>query len=593
MKSKHSPGVKRKAKRNEATAATNAAPPDYRYAALCLAVCCQAATILISWPAWNLRTAPPNLPLLPVPEVSFGIPLLISLAATLVWPVRGAIAHAVLLTLAIAADQYRLQPQVLSLAVLMFACTCDVGTWLGRWYLAAMWLWAGLHKFLSPEWYGWQAWTFLSECGLPADDWHLPFAIAVATVETALGVIAMISPRRAAIPCLVLHLGLLAMLSPLMRDFNASVWPWNLATALVGAWILRRDMAAPSGWLPGLAIAALLILPAGYFANLVNPHLAFVLYSGNMPHAYHTSQAGVRQLDGWATGLTVPFPDSPRLLVQLFRQTAAAGDKLHVLDPRWRLPDRYFVMQPDGAVQEISRARFLSSSPQSGEVVGIEVADPSLVWSLAQQGVKLKLEAGLVVSAALAGKHADDALVARLAGLPSLQELRIADGAVTGETLAALASLEYLEVLEIDRCPLTGAGARQIASLPAIRWLRLADVPVTAGDLSTLGALTNLEVLQLPQAQLDSQSLAWISGLKDLTWLDLSGTSLGNDDLRYLAHLPALEVLSLAGTNVTDDGLAHLQPLQRLQHLDLQGAKTTAAGAQKLQHELPACRIER
>jgi len=78
----------------------------------------QAATILLTWPLWQLRTSPPHLPWLDLPQLPFGPLLLGSLALTLWRPLAGAALHSLLLILAIACDQLREQPQVLSLALL-------------------------------------------------------------------------------------------------------------------------------------------------------------------------------------------------------------------------------------------------------------------------------------------------------------------------------------------------------------------------------------------------------------------------------------------------------------------------------------------
>jgi len=267
-----------------------------------------------------------------------------------------------LLFIAIVADQHRLQPQVISLAVLMIGCLHTSAAQLARWYLIAMWLWAGLHKFLSPEWYGIQSCWFLEACGFDGDRWHLPFAIVVATLETALGVLAIVKPKWAAWPAVAFHLGLLILLSPLGRNFNISVWPWNAATAAAAYWLLMYDKPAEQSettmvWFQRGVIATLLIGPALYYVDLVNPHLAFVLYSGNLPRAIHVRANSHSRLDGW-TGLTVPFPDSQWLFQKQFKQTAQPGERLHIADPRPGFADRYFVMQESGQVAELTRDEY-------------------------------------------------------------------------------------------------------------------------------------------------------------------------------------------------------------------------------------------
>ena len=55
-----------------------------------LALVCQFATVLITWPVWNLRESPINLPLVPGPAVSFGPLVLLSLVVAFFRPRLGA-----------------------------------------------------------------------------------------------------------------------------------------------------------------------------------------------------------------------------------------------------------------------------------------------------------------------------------------------------------------------------------------------------------------------------------------------------------------------------------------------------------------------
>jgi hypothetical protein len=190
----------------------------------------------------------------------------VSLLAAICWPRGGVIIHAVVYLLACVWDQYRLQPQMISLIVLMAACVFDVGRWFARWYLAAMWLWSGLHKFLSAEWHGHESWVFLESGGLPADEWHIGFASLVAASEVALGLLAIFLPRRAALTrCCTWNL----LPSPLMRDFNPKCLAGNLATAAIGPWIPLRQTRVAFSWAQAAIIATLFLVPAGY-PDLVN-----------------------------------------------------------------------------------------------------------------------------------------------------------------------------------------------------------------------------------------------------------------------------------------------------------------------------------
>jgi len=611
------------------------------------AVLCQLATVAITWSVWNIREQPPNVPLLPLPGLPFAWLMVVSLLAAACWPRRGVILHAVVYGLACVWDQYRLQPQVISLIVLMAACVFDIGAWFARWYLAAMWLWSGLHKFLSEEWFGYESWVFLESCGLPADEWHVGFASLVALAEVVLGLLAIFVPRRAAVGCALLHVGIFLLLSPLVRDFNPSVWPWNLATAAIGPWILLRparvafSRARLTSWAQAAVVAGLLLVPAGYYFDLVNAHLAFVLYSGNMPRALHITQDGIRRLDGWR-GLAVPFPDSPWLFQQAFLRTARAGDKLHVAEPRHGLSDRYFLKQADGSVAEISRARFYADQRPDGEAAGIGLDWPAATWRLRQQSATVE-SAGqpFVQTATLRGPGCTDGSIAILSKLPNLRELRLEDAAVTDAGLRQVGQLERLEILYVVKCGVTDRGLSALRQLSHLTWLHLEGTDVTADGLSLLDELTTLQVLALPGLSVDEQGLRRIGALRQLrwldlrntpltsadlshlhaltecTWLDLSGTQIDGAGLKHLAKLTNLEIIRLAQTRLDDEDLSELQRFTSCQHLDLAGTavtdvglqslagltslqrlnvsntRVTAAGIAKLQAALPGCTIER
>lgn len=605
---------------------------------LCLVVGCQFVTVLITWPVWNVRTDSVNLPLLPLPAVSFGIPFIVSLFAALIWPSRGVLAHAVVYLLACIWDQYRVQPQVISLIVLMFACVSQQGLWFGRWYLVAMWLWAGIHKFLSPDWFGWSSWVFLNEIGLPADPLHIYFAALVAAAEVALSLLAIFAPRRAAVPCLIMHIAILLLLSPLVRNFNPSVWPWNFASGVVGWWILRQQAEVTVTRWHYATIAALLIVPTGFYADLVNPHLSFVLYSGNMPTALHIRHDGARRLDGWA-GLTVPFPDSPRLFIQFFEQTAAPSEKLVISDTRPWLPDRYFINQESGEVLEVDRARFLRRPDGSAEVPGRELERLNDVWEVEHHGVILQRdEYGSILAASIRN---DRGLVAaeELKDLPNLRELGLQGAVITDRHLRAIADIPKLEVFETRVCSLQATDLSQLSRLPTLKWLHLENATLTSERLGFLESCTALEVLHLPRNPIEDRALEVISSLRNLTWLDLSqtkvtsaglqhlpaleectwltlsSTAVDDQALQHIARMSNLEVLELSETNVTSIGLGQLSELKKLEHLtlnatdvderaidalaklktlkrlDLRDTRFTSDGANRLQRDLPDCQI--
>jgi hypothetical protein len=590
------------------------------YPLLLLIAVCQALTLGISWPVWNVRTSPPLLPLIPFPEISFGVPLAISLLLIVGWPRLGVAIHLAVLTLAIVADQHRLQPQVISLAILMLGCLHASLVPMTRWYLIAMWLWAGLHKFLSPEWYGFQSWWFLEACGFDGDTWHLPFAIFVATFETALGVLAIIRPKWAAWPAVALHIGLLVLLSPLVRNFNISVWPWNAATAVAAYWLLghakvEEPRTGKMVWFERGVIAMLMIGPALYYVDLVNPHLAFVLYSGNMPRAIHVRTDSYSRIDGW-TGLTVPFPDSHWLFQKQFRQTAKPGERLHIADPRPGIGDRYFVMQEAGKVVELSRDEYWQNGPGNLPTVPpLELEDLNLVWQLRRGGYVFSPRGSEAITSAVSVRSAardafplDPALVR---GLPNLRELRWDDLSINGPALSALEELYQLEILELNRCQLPADTFQHLAKLDSLRWLQIEGGELPRVGLAEFCNRAQLQTLKLPHTDFGDADLALIEASSQIGWLELNGTRITSqgvqempvltqcnwlnladtriDDaaLQNLPDWPRLEVLNLARTKVTDGAIEALCRLKNCQHLDLTGTAITPAGKARLKPALP------
>jgi hypothetical protein len=117
-----------------------------------LLVSCQAATILLTWSLWQVRESPPLLPAVGLPQLPVGIALIATLAVILRAPRAGVAVHLAVLLYSFAADQTRLQPQIISLALLLVG-TCDVpaAAPIARAHLISLWIWSGLNKALSLE----------------------------------------------------------------------------------------------------------------------------------------------------------------------------------------------------------------------------------------------------------------------------------------------------------------------------------------------------------------------------------------------------------------------------------------------------------
>jgi hypothetical protein len=317
-------------------------------------VFCQATSIILTWPLWQARggaNGPPNLPisgLLELVQFNMGELLLVSLAVVLLWPRAGAVIHAGLLAVAILLDQLRIQPEFVSLGILIAGTIPRRGPLLlARSHLISLWLFAGLHKLLSRG-YVWETGPELAR-GIFAnlsDRQAFWLSIAMALAEVTLGVLAICSVSRRSVPVLaaILHGGIL--LSLVLQQWNTAVWPWNLALATCGLGFFagwegplwpraKSPDAAGLGW--KIASAAVLAYPLLFYVNLCDGYLAWCVYSANVPDAVIYDEAapdGERLFDRAYEPLNVPFTPSVRLFEQYFRRVAQPGDSLEIDDPR-------------------------------------------------------------------------------------------------------------------------------------------------------------------------------------------------------------------------------------------------------------------
>jgi hypothetical protein len=313
-----------------------------------LVIACQAVTLWITWPLWQHHDAPPMLPALPLPSYDVALPLLVSLLIMLFAPLLGLSLHTLLLVYAILVDQTRMQPELISLAFLLWGTLPNpTATAFARAHLISLWMFAGINKLVSP--------TFLHETapwllsGFPIDTgpWlHQHVGYIIAGTELMTGLLALFPATRmlCAIVALLMHSGILLDLGPLGLDVNPSVWPWNLALAFAGFALIApwkesigRSLGGCPRWVRPLIIL-LVVAPVGFHFGLLDAYLSHNLYSSNIVRASVQCPDGCsRIVDPSKTreAFNVPMPPEPRLFEQYFRQTCSPGDELILTDPRW------------------------------------------------------------------------------------------------------------------------------------------------------------------------------------------------------------------------------------------------------------------
>lgn len=306
-----------------------------------LLVGCQAVTVLVTWPLWQVRALPPMLPALPLPAVDMGWLLLASLVVILIRPQVGLILNTGLFVYAMLIDQTRLQPEVVSLLLLTWGTLPNANALaVGRGHLIALWIWAGANKLLSPLFMQSTAQWMLRGLLPNAPDWlMLNAGYVVGGTELAVGVLAVFPRTRklAGVLAFGLHIGILLTLSPLAHNYNSAVWAWNLGLAFAGlalifSWREPVHISLKACRRPVIvAVVFLLLSPLGFYVGVMDAYLSHNLYSSNIPKAETTV------LDPHITWdlLNVPLPPERRLFESFFQQTCKTGDVMSIRDTRW------------------------------------------------------------------------------------------------------------------------------------------------------------------------------------------------------------------------------------------------------------------
>ncbi len=301
---------------------------------------CQAATLLITWPLWQVHQSPPMLPVLPLPRFDMGLLLLLSLVVVVIAPRRGIIVHTALIVYAMLIDQMRLQPEIVSLTFLLWGTLPSTNAKaVARAHLISLWLFAGFNKLLSPAFLGGTAqWILSGLLPYPPAWLSANFGYLIVLMESGTGLLAVFPYTRklAGVTAFALHIGILFDLS-VGHDWNQSVWPWNLALALAGFALIspwkERPLDSLRSCAPLVRLIAMIILiaPAGFYFGITDAYLAHNLYTSNVPTASSTAfSPSITWMD-----FNVPLPPEHRLYEEWFRLVCRPGDMLFIRDTRW------------------------------------------------------------------------------------------------------------------------------------------------------------------------------------------------------------------------------------------------------------------
>jgi uncharacterized protein YjbI with pentapeptide repeats len=165
----------------------------------------------------------------------------------------------------------------------------------------------------------------------------------------------------------------------------------------------------------------------------------------------------------------------------------------------------------------------------------------------------------------LRGTKVTDAGLAVFKDCQYLETVDLSNSPISGT------GLHYLRASSIKDFNLSHSkfGDGGIADLVKIGYhllrLNLAATEITDDGLEQLAGLRTLEVIDLSRTRISGAGLRYLpTGLKQL---NLAGAPITNASLVCLDRFPLLESLNLSGTNITDDAIPNIQAMIEAQNL--------------------------
>lgn len=151
-----------------------------------------------------------------------------------------------------------------------------------------------------------------------------------------------------------------------------------------------------------------------------------------------------------------------------------------------------------------------------------------------------------------------------LLGIPKpVTNLFLKGNQISDNDLAKLESLEHLDLLTIDQCPITDTGLREIAKVRTLTHLGLFGCDrITDMSLTYLGTMRSLETLDICtfRAKISGGGIHNLSALPNLGTLNLVDClEISDNAVEPLASLNHLDTLDIRGTSISEEGANRLR----------------------------------
>jgi hypothetical protein len=184
-----------------------------------------------------------------------------------------------------------------------------------------------------------------------------------------------------------------------------------------------------------------------------------------------------------------------------------------------------------------------------------------------------------------------DAGVAFLKSLPNLQSLRLSRSRISGAALEILKSLRSLTELHVEGTRVGDADLKFLRGMPQLIILNLArtevkgvwDPSIRGPALHNVWLLKELTTLDLSGLHLQQYALTLPQRTEvRVRSLRLSSSKINDDALKQLSGMTSLRELWLGSTAVTGEGLKSLTWMANLEHLGLEGTGVGDPGLKEL-----------
>ena len=172
-----------------------------------------------------------------------------------------------------------------------------------------------------------------------------------------------------------------------------------------------------------------------------------------------------------------------------------------------------------------------------------------------------------------------DAWLDRLADLPDLVSLDLANTSMKGPGLKVVGTLKNLERLNLTLTPITDPYLENIQGLTKLRVLSLASAKCTGEGFGYLGNLKQLENANFHFTPVNDAGLAGIGAVTSIERLEIVHVHFTDAGAKHLAKLVNLERLQIGSRDATGASVAHVTGLKKLRELDLHDGQATPEGA--------------